>query len=1290
MKRRLHTLTYVALLVISLPAAGLCRGLEKEVSLVTGEPIGELAVAGKLLIDLHAEFMVSRTPVKKTALNWYNCGLSGGGRITEVGGNFGDFGLHVPHTERDEKYPHAVTIGDIPAVQFDGNDIMKGNFAVEASAAGDEDVAVELWVQDDSAAAGEAILGWQSADGKQTSGAIMYPKSFVGSDKVTHVVVNCTPGKETWILDGKEVSSGPRRLRIAEGHVPVLGGPSAGKPSFAGRLVTVRLHSEAMTAEEIAHNFKGGPMLGTELHAWWRLEGPEKWRTDESEHFRNCVSVKEMEDWSEKQLADFEARLPKMFELAEEIYHLYSENLAMRSSVVSNKREFRGDGIKYKTPNQPSKGSWMGWDGKRGFGWGCQGVGHINPHELVHGLQGMTGGTMQGNYWEAHANFPQTYAGIYQTVPPNCCSRVSMFFPANGRCYYHARLMFEHLAQTPEYGPMFISKLWYDGGTKENKNEYPWTAFTKLDPDPSTPLAYEWTRMVQKCVTWDFEIYGDKPADLYKADAERNKAEMLRYGRVTLERIPYDTAWWRPPKEMTPQQLAYNICPLKASGGTASAVLRGYMSKERGSDWRMAFVGVSPEGKPVYGDIGGVADPVTLETAGTKELYLVVCATPTKVMPINITGDFRSLEQEKFPYKVKLFGCEPIDVLLPETPDAAATPHPNGGGFVAATAEVEPSAYVGPNAQVLGRSKVLGQARVEDYAVVRDATVRGNAVVSDHALVEGQSVVQDHARVRDWGRVRGRAIVKDHAKVIEHGTMERQSCGGFAVIKGVAWSSGPVRGSAMLDGSYRKSNDIDKGKWFTWSWSKGKNPGEVDEEFGGLYVRMTFDKPHEWMVRDDFGATWGYLVGAPQVAGGSLILNGRDQFVELQKDVADMRDMTIKVTVLPQVKGAVRVLDCSNADGDSVSLGIDVLQSEFAICRDGIKQSLTGPPVDTAKPTELMVVLSGDTGKLYHNGMEVAANNKMTLNPEDVDATACYLGRGRKGGFFEGEIDNLEVYSVPLEDDVPPSPDPARFASLPVFASPTKVTMQAVAGVDPLGGVEYLFEETSGNPGGDDSGWIKTPVYEDSGVDPEQRYTYRVRMRDTCGNTTKPSVEATAEWEQADAFRSADGKTIVIEAESFTRSVPGAGSAEGIAWKLTSKGGGCAGKGMMAALPDRGVQVDSGFERLCPRLDYLVDFPAKGRYSVWMRTWGRNPNSDSVYIGLDMKTTDRSLFHMGFGKLQWQRHRDWSFDVDCAGLRTLNVWMREDGCAFDRMVLTLDRKMRAPDGAGPPESAKRP
>ena len=75
-------------------------GVEPVKSLVTGKPVAKLAVGGKLDIDLHAVFMVSRTFDKDTALHWYNCGYSGGGRNNTVGGSFGDFGLHAPHNEK--------------------------------------------------------------------------------------------------------------------------------------------------------------------------------------------------------------------------------------------------------------------------------------------------------------------------------------------------------------------------------------------------------------------------------------------------------------------------------------------------------------------------------------------------------------------------------------------------------------------------------------------------------------------------------------------------------------------------------------------------------------------------------------------------------------------------------------------------------------------------------------------------------------------------------------------------------------------------------------------------------------------------------------------------------------------------------------------------------------------------------------------------------------------------------------------------------------------------------------
>jgi hypothetical protein len=67
-------------------------------------------------------------------------------------------------------------------------------------------------------------------------------------------------------------------------------------------------------------------------------------------------------------------------------------------------------------------------------------------------------------------------------------------------------------------------------------------------------------------------------------------------------------------------------------------------------------------------------------------------------------------------------------------------------------------------------------------------------------------------------------------------------------------------------------------------------------------------------------------------------------------------------------------------------------------------------------------------------------------------------------------------------DTDPPTPNPATFASPPAAVSETEITMTATTGSDASPPVQYYFDETSGNPGGSDSGWVTNPVYTDSGL----------------------------------------------------------------------------------------------------------------------------------------------------------------------------------------------------------------
>jgi len=1456
--------------VVSLPTAA---AVEKEVSLYTKQPLGDLAVAGRLSVDLHAEFMASREYGTETVLNWYNCGYSGGGgeggTVTKVGGTFGDFGFQVPYAEREKKYPHAVTVGTVRAVRFDGGDFMKGNFPVEKSILDGGQMAIEVWFRCEKPEKGDVVLGWQSADGAESSAPLSLSADFTGSEKWRHLVVNCTPEKEEWSLDGVKVKSGKREMLVKDGHVMVLGGESAGKPSFKGDLVAVRLHDAAMMDEEIAHNVKGGPMLGTDLKDWYALEA-DTWWTKDSEHFRHAVDLKEMAKWDAKALDAFNKRVPGMFDLAELAYHTYSERLALRTSVVSVLPEERGDGIKYKTPIAPtSGGSWMGWNGH--FGYSMQGPGYINPHELVHGWCAMTG-NLWGNYWETHANFPQTYCGIYQQLP--VVGIESSFFPASGRTFYGDRGMFEHLAQTPEYGPMFISKLWYDGPTETEKGPFPWLIFNRINPYLDRTLADEAARLAMRNVTWDYTTFKErKPGETgntpYGNDGVVSDENIYRkaagigtrgwaWSRAILEKIPYEPEWWRVPKEQTPQQLGWNVCPLKFKPGKVSATLAGYVDDTRGSDWRAGFVGVDADGNPSYGEVFGPGKVMTFDVKDDiKQLYLAVTAVPKRIMAIDMTGDYKSLAQQQFPYKVKLAGCAPLDVLAPEKPTFEGAPHPNGGGFVAKTAQADATAYVGPDAQVLGTSKVLGNARIEDYAVINNSTVKDEAVVSGHALVQNNATVAEHARVRDSAIVDA-SIVKGHARVLEHGRVATRqgTTKGNVTIKGISSVyGGNQSGTSMLDGSYAKGNEITQGKWFTWSWAVGKNPGEIDEDFGGLYADYEFSlgrvEPYPaWMAFDSFGVTWGYLANGakvepvndwptqkkkpstktppnptavlpaldainlgdnyaqqlsgyllppttgdytfwiaaddegevwlggagaatvekkichtgcvgpkefgqnatqksapirleqgkaypikilhaesrfgdhvavawtkpgstePEIIGkdslsvtangkqpgvsqrgwrgvtrildlikqtdvdfdigdnGAVSLNGENQFVELQKDVADFSACTYAVEFKSDGNGAgAKIFEFANPNGDALWLSpSEEGKLVFAIRKGKTVESIAAPAAKKGVWTRVQVMLDGSSGALYVNDKKVGNNPDMTLRPESVRATECYLGRGLEGGYFGGSISRFTVHSIPLIHSHPPSPDPAAFELAPAFINSSDLVMSAVKGNALSGGVEYFFKEDGGSW---DSGWTKESRILVEKQDSAKPASYRVRMRDNLGNETAFSspVVAAGIGRDAKAYTVTPTGPMAIEAEHSVRTVP---SADGYQWELKTDVPGFTGKGYMQALPDRRSRNPGKIDGA--RMDYLVNFEKPGRCFVWLRAFAPYlREGDAVHLGLDLKLEpwgeDRAI---AVDHFMWGGRRE--FNVTAPGLHTFSIWMLEDGAIIDRILFTADEK----------------
>ncbi len=166
------------------------------------------------------------------------------------------------------------------------------------------------------------------------------------------------------------------------------------------------------------------------------------------------------------------------------------------------------------------------------------------------------------------------------------------------------------------------------------------------------------------------------------------------------------------------------------------------------------------------------------------------------------------------------------------------------------------------------------------------------------------------------------------------------------------------------------------------------------------------------------------------------------------------------------------------------------------------------------------------------------------------------------------------------------------------------------------------------------------------------------------------------------------GGQVVMEAESFTTNTPRGTDS----WTATATPAGSVGTAM-ASGPDDGSSAGTPITTTAPELTYPVSFPGAGTWHVWVRAWNPSTASNSVHLGLDGATQAAStdLTNNTFGSWVWFRGRTASptarITVPAAGVRTVNVWMREDGLVLDRILLTTSSTY-TPTGNGPAESPR--
>ncbi len=160
------------------------------------------------------------------------------------------------------------------------------------------------------------------------------------------------------------------------------------------------------------------------------------------------------------------------------------------------------------------------------------------------------------------------------------------------------------------------------------------------------------------------------------------------------------------------------------------------------------------------------------------------------------------------------------------------------------------------------------------------------------------------------------------------------------------------------------------------------------------------------------------------------------------------------------------------------------------------------------------------------------------------------------------------------------------------------------------------------------------------------------------------------------------GGLVIIEAENFNLNTPRSDHS----WELTADPLALAGN-MMRAVPNSGVTLNETVLSTCPQLDFNVQFSTTGKYYVWVRGKADSGADDTCHVGLDGAVgAGASRIYVSGTSYAWGRTNTSnalaSITVDTAGMHTVNVWMREDGFKFDKILLTKDANF-TPKNAGP-------
>ncbi|MGC4014045.1 MAG: glycosyl hydrolase [Luteolibacter sp.] len=200
----------------------------------------------------------------------------------------------------------------------------------------------------------------------------------------------------------------------------------------------------------------------------------------------------------------------------------------------------------------------------------------------------------------------------------------------------------------------------------------------------------------------------------------------------------------------------------------------------------------------------------------------------------------------------------------------------------------------------------------------------------------------------------------------------------------------------------------------------------------------------------------------------------------------------------------------------------------FAIkSNGGTEQQLSAAPLTANTWTHVAVTITGNTGKLFVNGVLAATNTAMTINPVDLGTTTNFLGKSQFAAdpYFGGILDDVQFLPYALSD--------AKVAAMQTNTAPvfTNSTITGSAGTQNVAYSGTLAGSATDADAGDTITYSKaegpawltiaangalsgTPGYDDGGLQ-----EFIVVATDTSGvstyavlNITLPSVNGNGTW----------------------------------------------------------------------------------------------------------------------------------------------------------------------------------